>query len=841
MTTTKINQFMASLAEVEDHSVAPFAVAEPTASHKLTFLCVRARNFRSIGDNWLELSFVDNQSTLIVSDDNGAGKSTLTVWAAYYALTGKPYGDKEKVTSLINTTNRNNMVVELEFLKSGVHYKIVRGRKPDIFEIQVKQDGVFKTLDDDAAKKDWQEYLWGLIGLDRDTGPKLIENVIILGKDKFKPFIEMGAEDRRKMVEPIWDLGIFTDMNEQLKISRKETSTELDEAHIAHREAEHKVELKRGEINAADVTVQANESLRKSAIDIAQRDVDEAKETLDKANKSLDGVEASLKGFKDDCEERVAGIRARAKKHAEGLEQRVKEAVASVSAQLVSKQDARSANSATHQSNISDIVERRKVKEAEQEEVIAEIEAEVQVEHNKVSEIEAKLNDPELGDESVLQGEINTLNAELSELTTKHNGLNTHKTRFQTALEGIQSSLAKLNELGDCPTCQQVVSDEHKEAIAAGLQPSIDEHVNNIARADEALEKNAARANEINVELEKLNSRLREVREAKQALAIELSESKVNRDAVMRRLSTARELLERVKSESREEYSREEKRFTDTNSRLDLEIHKLKEESGQVEAERRSELEAEGIEIAKELSRAGEVYDRKVEEERFKANEAIDFWTEKLDKAKAHLEDVTDDMNQTVENSQATLDALHEELEAYQANVTEAVDLVNKLTKDLEDWDALKTLISDKEGKADIIRRYMPFLNNKINEYLEAMNMFISFEMDEAFNAKMNAPDRQNQTLFSLSSGQRARVNMAIVFALRDVANLKASVQTNLLVLDEVLENMSERGVLESTTMIKEKFQSSNLFVITQRAEEFQEHFHTMIKYGLRGGYTAVI
>ena len=181
----------------------PFTVNGYAQTHKLTFLCGRAKNFRSIGNEFMEISYVNERSTLVISDENGAGKSTTTVWLIYYAITGQPYYKKEKLGSLINSQTRKNLVVELEFLSRGVHYKVVRGRKPDIFELYTKEGDVFVKYQSDAANFDLQNYLWNVLGLEPKSGAKMLENACIMGLERFQPFLTMSAEERRLMVESV--------------------------------------------------------------------------------------------------------------------------------------------------------------------------------------------------------------------------------------------------------------------------------------------------------------------------------------------------------------------------------------------------------------------------------------------------------------------------------------------------------------------------------------------------------------------------------------------------------------------------------------------------------------
>jgi DNA repair exonuclease SbcCD ATPase subunit len=191
------------------------------------------------------------------------------------------------------------------------------------------------------------------------------------------------------------------------------------------------------------------------------------------------------------------------------------------------------------------------------------------------------------------------------------------------------------------------------------------------------------------------------------------------------------------------------------------------------------------------------------------------------------------------EKNDAQRQAITEEVGATQADITAADAKLNQLTLKASTYRHLITNeLGDKAAKADIIKAYMPFLNQKINEYLAGMNMFLGFRIDENFEIEFTSPDRKGQTTFSLSKGQLTRVNLAVLFGLRDVANLKASVDTNLLVMDETIEPLSEQGVREIMEMMSHKFSSMNILVVSQRASEFGEYFKDTIRYGLRGGFT---
>jgi DNA repair exonuclease SbcCD ATPase subunit len=187
------------------------------ATNKLVFKSLKAKNFRSIGNVFLEMDYTAAMTTLIASENNGSGKSNLAVWALYFVLFGKPYGKDCKIGGLVNSKSTKDCLVELEFTTGGHEWKVRRGYKPAIFEIY-KDD---ELVQPEAAKGDQQAYLQSVIGMDE----KAFENIVALGVERFVPFVSMKAEDRRKFVEQMLDMIVISQMNvlakEELKAVKK--------------------------------------------------------------------------------------------------------------------------------------------------------------------------------------------------------------------------------------------------------------------------------------------------------------------------------------------------------------------------------------------------------------------------------------------------------------------------------------------------------------------------------------------------------------------------------------------------------------------------------------------
>lgn len=151
-----------------------------------------------------------------------------------------------------------------------------------------------------------------------------------------------------------------------------------------------------------------------------------------------------------------------------------------------------------------------------------------------------------------------------------------------------------------------------------------------------------------------------------------------------------------------------------------------------------------------------------------------------------------------------------------------------------------KDLLKDDGIKSSIVRDYIEFINTRVNEYLGAMDFYIGIALNEKFEDKITSINREGFTYDNLSTGQKSRVNLAIWLALLEVASIKNSVVTNLLALDEVMENLDSEGVSSFMKLVREKLPHRNCFVITQRFTEFEDHFRTSLRFRLKDGFTEI-
>ena len=173
----------------------------------ILFKKIRWRNFLSTGQQYTEVNFQKDSTTLIVGS-NGAGKSTI-LDALTFSLFGKPFRKINK-PQLLNSTNEKDCRVEVEFSIGATQWKVIRGIKPNIFEIW--RNG--SALDQSAASLDQQKWLEQNV---LKMNYKSFTQIVILGSSTFVPFMQLSAAHRREVIEDLLDIKIFSSMNTIIK------------------------------------------------------------------------------------------------------------------------------------------------------------------------------------------------------------------------------------------------------------------------------------------------------------------------------------------------------------------------------------------------------------------------------------------------------------------------------------------------------------------------------------------------------------------------------------------------------------------------------------------------
>jgi len=237
---------------------------------------------------------------------------------------------------------------------------------------------------------------------------------------------------------------------------------------------------------------------------------------------------------------------------------------------------------------------------------------------------------------------------------------------------------------------------------------------------------------------------------------------------------------------------------------------------------------------------------------------------ERLSNINSILEEITEkNIELSTKNSAVTLitkqiDALKAEIETHQADTTnldEEKSKLKTLAQDAMEKIKAKTalnehrnleevasiLLKDNGIKTAIIREYLPIMNKLINKYLQAMDAYIHFELDEAFNEIVKSRFRDEFTYASFSEGEKMRIDLAILFTWRQIAKMKNSVNTNLLILDEIFDSSLDTAGTDYFLNLMNSFgENSNIFVISHKGDQLFDKFRSIIKFEKRNDFSVI-
>ena len=215
----------------------------------ILFEKIRWKNFLSTGNQYTEICFTENPTNIIIGA-NGAGKSTV-LDALTFSLFGKAFRKINK-PQLVNSVNEKDCRVEVEFSIAQTSWKIVRGIKPNVFEIYRNGD----MLDQSAAALDQQKWLEQNV---LKMNYKSFTQIVILGSSSFVPFMQLSAANRREVIEDLLDIKIFTSMNIVIKEKIRQIRDEIKTLTLKKESLSDKVEMQTKFID--DIESQGKESI----------------------------------------------------------------------------------------------------------------------------------------------------------------------------------------------------------------------------------------------------------------------------------------------------------------------------------------------------------------------------------------------------------------------------------------------------------------------------------------------------------------------------------------------------------------------------------------------------
>jgi small-conductance mechanosensitive channel len=193
-----------------------------------------------------------------------------------------------------------------------------------------------------------------------------------------------------------------------------------------------------------------------------------------------------------------------------------------------------------------------------------------------------------------------------------------------------------------------------------------------------------------------------------------------------------------------------------------------------------------------------------------------------------YLSQINDEISNLQNAKQETTD---NKISEFKNNLQILEKEYNILVEDKDVLNAAGILLKDNGIKSKIIKQYIPIINKLINKYLAAMDFFVSFELDENFNEKIRSRHRDDFTYASFSEGEKQKIDLALLFTWRAVAKLRNSINTNLLIMDEVFDSSLDLNATEYLlNIINDVAKDNNIFIISHK-EHMNEKFTNVLKF----------
>lgn len=699
----------------------------------IRFEKVTLRNYKSFGNSPTTFTFHGGELGRI-RGSNGMGKSTI-MEALFFCLYNKSMTGVTK-DDLINSINRKQLEVAVEFHKGEKHYLIERGVKPNYLRLFI--DG--EEQDKSANVRDDQRIVEEILEMNANT----FRNTVVMSEDSSKFFMEMTPAERREIVEELLNIRQFSVMADVLKVYTSTITTDLKEAEIKVTAQEQvvaaavenfetmkrlaAVEKERKEIRLRELTEE---------LDFAKAKKIDCEKTISDIRDSVKDLpsEAALKEAEEDTVTFLAG-------HTEDLK--------NADTELLAKQ-VRLAEVRNDELHV-------KEKEDSLKAIMSTTESEFEGYVVKVAGLEGELKgkpDPE------------KLSQRIEEITDEMNAIQRENILYWNTKWAEADRFSELIAEGKCPTCQ-------RDATAADFEfPSKDDCQNNI--------------DEFEAKVRTLQDEQRNIREEKTTIvnmaqeflrATEMMKEKEFAFAAAKEAYTSFMDMVAV-AVIPEEIERDIKRLNDV-------IEDLREKSEKMST--RLDKVLAMLTQSKEATKTLEMADINMRQ----IGNLIESTTVKL-------ETVDDESAIDLDGEQDRLADVSRDLEDLKSGV-------EGYNKTLEYYALIKKILSDSGIKAHIVDIYIPFLNERINHYLVELDAYYDFHFTSTFDVQIKSRFRDKFRYESFSSGQKSRINIAIMLAFVDLAGAKSTIITNLMFLDELLDShLDDQGCDDILRVLRRK------------------------------------
>ena len=223
-----------------------------------------------------------------------------------------------------------------------------------------------------------------------------------------------------------------------------------------------------------------------------------------------------------------------------------------------------------------------------------------------------------------------------------------------------------------------------------------------------------------------------------------------------------------------------------------------------------------------------------------KLNNGISQNNTRISGCQRQIRDLESEVQRLTDNL-ANRNTEHEKLETFKDNLKTTYDELVSKKDTINYYDFSYSLLKDGGVKSKIIKKYLPLINQQVNRYLQMMDFYINFTLDEEFNETVQSPIHEDFSYASFSEGEKQRIDLALLFTWREVAKFKNTVATNLMILDEVFDSsLDGQGTEEFLKIIRFVVKDANIFVISHKSG-MDDRFEDVIRFEKIKGFSRMV
>jgi len=229
----------------------------------------------------------------------------------------------------------------------------------------------------------------------------------------------------------------------------------------------------------------------------------------------------------------------------------------------------------------------------------------------------------------------------------------------------------------------------------------------------------------------------------------------------------------------------------------------------------------------------------KLSKELLEVNHKISQNNLKANQAKNQVKELESDIKK-IEEKIKNKNLEHEKLKSFESDLLDVKEEYIDKKEKIQYYEYIHSLLKDSGVKSKIIRKYLPLINQNVNKYLQMMDFYINFNLDQEFNEQIKTPVYEDFSYNSFSEGQKQRINLALLFSWRELAKIKNSTNVNLLILDEIFDSsLDSSGIDDFLKIIRYVVKDFNIFVISHK-DGIQDKFDDVIEFEKRGNFSTL-